>query len=360
MSCANDRNQEHDAVYHLTSRVAHRVYFLQDEERNDFIEMMRRCAEFSGIKLIGWCVMTNHFHIMVYLPTRVEVDNEEVLRRYGVLKGKVALDAFIGWIYEESMLGKEGEENIVKAFNKLRARMYDIGEFMKTLKQWFTQEYNKRNSHVGTLWETAYHDKPVPMLHGDLTKVLAYIHLNPIRAAVTDKFDGYLWSSLNAAVRGDPIAIEGLKFVYGNEASISEILAVHHVIMNDLLEAEKQRRAMEIARKRAAGYQMPSDSLTSEAYIAQAQAHLEKVIQAGVTLAADAAVYKKSAEKRQDVEGRILEVVRINPTATAKDIADKVGVPYSTAHKYISGMQRNGLIIRKNRRAPWEICEIYK
>ena len=64
MANSNYRTKDHDTVHHLVSRIAHRVYFLKDEERNDFIEMMRRTAEFCGIELIGWCIMTNHFHIL--------------------------------------------------------------------------------------------------------------------------------------------------------------------------------------------------------------------------------------------------------------------------------------------------------
>ena len=87
MANSNNRIKEPETVHHLVSRIAHRVYFLKDEERNEFIDMMRRTAEFCGIKLIGWCIMTNHFHILAYLPQPQALDEDEILRRYGVLKG---------------------------------------------------------------------------------------------------------------------------------------------------------------------------------------------------------------------------------------------------------------------------------
>ena len=52
--------------------------------------MMFRVAEFSGIRLLGWCIMTNHFHVLVYLPEEEDLDEAEIVRRYGVLKGKMA------------------------------------------------------------------------------------------------------------------------------------------------------------------------------------------------------------------------------------------------------------------------------
>jgi len=37
-------------------------------------------------------------------------------------------------------------------------RMWNAGEFMKTLKQHFTMSYNSRRAHAGTMWEGRYHE----------------------------------------------------------------------------------------------------------------------------------------------------------------------------------------------------------
>ena len=52
MANSNNRIKEPETVHHLVSRIAHRVYFLKDEECDEFIDMMRRTAEFCGIELI--------------------------------------------------------------------------------------------------------------------------------------------------------------------------------------------------------------------------------------------------------------------------------------------------------------------
>ena len=77
MAASNHRIRETSTYHRLISRIAHRVYFMKDEERNDFVEMMRRVAEFSGITLVAWCVLTNHFHILAYLPEAVEIGEDE-------------------------------------------------------------------------------------------------------------------------------------------------------------------------------------------------------------------------------------------------------------------------------------------
>jgi REP element-mobilizing transposase RayT len=80
MANSNNRIKEPETVHHLVSRIAHRVSFLKDEGRDEFIDMMRRTAEFCGIKLIGWFIMTNHFHILSYLPQPQALDEDEILR----------------------------------------------------------------------------------------------------------------------------------------------------------------------------------------------------------------------------------------------------------------------------------------
>ena len=101
MANSNGRVKDYETVHQLVSRIAHRVYFLKEEERSDFLEMVRRSAEFTGVRLLGWCVMGNHFHLFVYLPGPETLDECEILRRYGVLKGTQAAEAmestFAGW-----------------------------------------------------------------------------------------------------------------------------------------------------------------------------------------------------------------------------------------------------------------------
>ena len=54
--------------YHLVSRIANRLFFLNEEERTRFVERMWRVAGFSCVEILAYCVMSNHFHILVYVP----------------------------------------------------------------------------------------------------------------------------------------------------------------------------------------------------------------------------------------------------------------------------------------------------
>ena len=79
------RNFQTDRCYHLISRVAHRAFYLNEEERTRFVERMRRVAYFSCIEILAYCVMSNHFHVLVYVPAPCELSEEEVLARVQAL-----------------------------------------------------------------------------------------------------------------------------------------------------------------------------------------------------------------------------------------------------------------------------------
>lgn len=353
MSNSNGRNKEYDTVHHLVSRIAHRVYFLEESERMDFLEMARRAAEFADIKLLGWCVMTNHFHLLVHLPVPMVVDEAEVLRRYGILKG----EAFA--VNKSSMLavwraqGEDGAKQADEWLDRQRRRMYDVGEFMKIVKQWFTEEYNRRNMHKGTLREAAYFDRVVLPTGSEMAKCLGYIHLNPVRAAASDSFDGYVWSSYAAFRKGDATAVAGMRFVYGDDMPIAEIVQRHEDLMGILLEKEKLRRAEDIARKRAAGYETPADPLTTEAMIAQCSAHLAEVQKASMALRSSMDCEHRRADRRKLRDGEVLAVLEANPEMDVPSLAERLNVGLSRTYVILRRLKQQGCLERDKRERRW-------
>lgn len=316
---------------------------MTDEVRNDFLEMIRRAADFCGIRLVAWCIMTNHFHILAYLPTPEPLSEEEILRRYGVLKGRSRLDALKNELASMRRNTEIGDAAAKERLGTIVESMYKVGVFMKILKQWLTQEYNRRYAHRGTLWEGVYKDVLVKNTPGELGKRAGYIHLNPIRAAICPGFDEYPWSSLNALKRGDWLALDGLRMIYGSAAGREEILEAHRHLMAELLEAMKLERAEEIARKREAGIEVPVDHLTSEALVAQTALNLAK--------AAAAFVEEKTIRKvmgRPKVEGeRLKETIRRflaeNPKMSSLAIVEATGKPRSTVFRYLKQVRAEGV-----------------
>ena len=349
---ARVRNKEYNTVHHLTSRIAHRVFFLKEEERNDFVSLMMRVSAFSGVELIGWCIMNNHFHIYVYLPEPPQMTDEEVLARFKALKGDAerifADDGFgTGCPTLGASLDEGREKARAERVAAIRRRMYSIAEYMRMIKQWFSEDYNRRNGHKGTMWEAIYGDHPMFLpeeLDGyeDLRDVLAYIHLNPIRAAMTDRFDGYAWSSYAAYRKGDPVAVKAMRLAYVGYDDDAEIVKVHEERMARLLEDWKRRRAEAIARKKANGYQLPHDALTDEAMVAQAAAHIAEVQRESERLNAALQMAEGRQRKKELVCDQILCETKLHPEFTGKEIAGVICVPPRTVYRYIAEMRKEG------------------
>jgi hypothetical protein len=215
---------------------------------------------------------------------------------------------------------------------------------MKIVKQWFTVEYNSRNGHKGTLWESAYYDRTVDMKTNDMAKCLGYIHLNPIRAAESDRYDGYVWSSYSAFSKGDLVAIDGMRFVYGDEMTLVEIACVHEELLATLLEEEKLRRAEEIARRRAAGYEVPADSLTTEAMIAQQTARLKEVQKAALEFREKCAEDGVRVEKRQSREGAVLALLETNPEMDVASLAERMSLSTGVIYAVLRKLKKEGMI----------------
>ena len=355
MANSNGRVKECGTVHHLISRIAHRVYFLKDEERMDFLEIVRRAAEFTGVQLIGWCVMGNHFHLLVFLPERCTIDEVEILRRYGALKGPKAAEEVVVMFGKWRSEGDSGDRRVAEWLDGQRRRMYDVGSFMKIVKQWFTAEYNRRNAHKGTLWESAYFGRVVPRKTKDMAECLGYIHLNPIRAAVTDRFDGYAWSSYSAFRKGEPIATEGMRFIYGEGASIEEMVEAHENLLWALLEKEKLRRAEEIARRRADGYEVPADSLTTEAMVAQKAAHLAEVRRSLRELSESEAWKNRCRMTRGAREKEVVALLETDCRMEVGVLAERMGIGLSMAYYLVAGLRKRGVLERDRHKGIWII-----
>ena len=56
--------------FHVMSRVAGGAMLFGDEEKEAFRLLMWRMAKFSGVEILTYCVMGNHFHLLIRIPKR--------------------------------------------------------------------------------------------------------------------------------------------------------------------------------------------------------------------------------------------------------------------------------------------------
>ena len=71
----------------MVSRIAGKEFRLAGKEKWILMDAVRRAAAFSGVEVYTYALMDNHFHLLVRVPPKREVDDEELGRRLAALYG---------------------------------------------------------------------------------------------------------------------------------------------------------------------------------------------------------------------------------------------------------------------------------
>ena len=124
------RNFVPDRCYHLTSRIANRAFYLGEDDRTRFVERMWRVAYFSCVEVLAYCVMSNHFHILAYIPAPRDLSEEEVLARARTL------------YFGEKLAGFEREWAVVVRCGDAERRRHFLARF--TRRMWNASGFMKR------------------------------------------------------------------------------------------------------------------------------------------------------------------------------------------------------------------------
>ena len=194
---------EKPAIYHCISRVVDRRFVFGDAEREHFRMFMRMQENFSGCRVLSYCIMSNHFHILLEVPPVPEngISDEELLKRLAATNSATWVATVAQELAEAR--AEKSEPWVAEIHARFTYRMHSLSEFMKTLLQRFTRWFNRTHSRSGTLWEERY--KSVIVESGIAARTMAaYIDLNPVRAGMVSDPAKYRWSSYGEAVGGGP------------------------------------------------------------------------------------------------------------------------------------------------------------
>ncbi len=217
-------------IYHTISRIVGRDFLLEVDEREHFRMLMRMCEKFTGCRVLSYCLMSNHFHILLEVPPIPEggISDQELLERLGVFYSEVQVAEIVKEMKDAAVVRVRGEfemppvdemgvpltpveellltkQQAVRRVEEIRSRfirrMHDLSEFMKSLLERFTKWFNRMHSRTGTLWEDRF--RSVIVESGIAARTMAaYIDLNPVRAGIAQDPADYRWSSYGEAVGG--------------------------------------------------------------------------------------------------------------------------------------------------------------
>lgn len=218
--------------YHAMSRTCGGAIWFDDIEKEALKRVLWRVAEFCGVQLLTYCVMGNHFHVLVAVPHR-----GTWMQRFEGPEGERRLLGHLRTLYSRNYIEqleteiaewrRLGMESMVQSkLESFKRRMGDLSRFVKEVKERFSRWYNKRHGRRGTLWMDRFKSVLVEGSQGgrgeretnrvDAVKaVAAYIDLNPVRAGLVADPRHYPWCGYGEACEGKRKAQRGLCQVTG-------------------------------------------------------------------------------------------------------------------------------------------------
>lgn len=135
-----------DGHYHVMARGNWRApIYKDDDDRLAFLDLLQRSHERLGWNVLAYCLMTNHYHLLVHTP----------------------------------------EPNLSRG--------------MRDVNGIFTQRFNRRHGKVGHVLQGRYTAHVVDK-DSYLTEVARYVVLNPVRARMVAGPRQYKWSSYRATI----------------------------------------------------------------------------------------------------------------------------------------------------------------
>lgn len=215
----------------MVTRTAYQSFLFDEKAKGVFVRMLFHQAAFAGIEILGYCIMSNHVHLLIRVCPIHSLPDEVILERYKSYYGDIkipqsslSLDALRRTL---KMGGSEAET----ARQRILSRMGDLPAFMRELKQRFTLWYNHKHDNQGTIWAARYKSLIVEDCPESLTRVAAYIDLNPVRAEVVGDPKDYRWCGYAACHKGNQLMRDALRQLFHRQCDYAEALKSYRLIL---------------------------------------------------------------------------------------------------------------------------------
>jgi len=200
-----------DAVYHCFTRTVNGELLFDDVDKEVLRKQLWQVADFCGIRVVTHDILSNHFHVKILVPKKIEISDAELLRRYRVLHPQptlhqpARLKVIEQWLASQSPEGRAWRKRMV-------AMMGDVSAFMQLLKQRFSIWFNRTHERYGTLWAERFRSV---LLEWVIPAVGAYVDLNCVRADLVIDPKDYRYCGYGEAVAGHRKAQEGICLLLG-------------------------------------------------------------------------------------------------------------------------------------------------
>ncbi len=172
-------------MYFVSFAVVHWVdAFTRKEYRDILIESLRHCQNEKGLVIYGWCIMSNHIHLII---SAKENNVSDVLGDFKKFTSKKIVAAI------QNNPTESRKEWMLKIFKE-------------------AGDANSRNSNY-QFWKQDNEPKIIYTPEFAAQK-LEYIHYNPVEAGIVEKAEEYIYSSARDYYYGKQCGLLQIEFLF--------------------------------------------------------------------------------------------------------------------------------------------------
>jgi len=185
--------------FHIMSQgIEKSEIFKTNKEKEKYIELMGKYLKEYNIRIIAYCIMNNHMHMLIYTNDILE-----------------------------------------------------ISKYMKVLNSTYGTFYNKIHNRVGFVYRNRFQSQ---YIYDDsyLKNCIKYIHMNPVKANIVKKESDYKYSSFNSYIYNRENSIinkKKIKEIFQREDYISDFKQLKDEEI-EIMDVDRNEKNLEIAVKR--------------------------------------------------------------------------------------------------------------
>ncbi len=193
--------------YHVVARCVRRAWLWGFDEYagRDYshrkawvLERLQHLAAVFTIDVCAYAVMSNHYHLVVHVAAEraKALSEDEVIERWTTLFSRPPLLER----YQQGTCDPSEREVAQRFIAEWRSRLSDVSWYMRCLNEHLARRANQEDGCTGRFWEGRFKSQALLDEAGLLT-AMAYVDLNPIRAAMVATPEASEFTSIHARIQ---------------------------------------------------------------------------------------------------------------------------------------------------------------
>ena len=197
---------EDTPYYHVMARCVRRAFLCgvdkysgnnYEHRRQPIVERIKFLAGIFNIEVCAYAIMSNHYHLVLKINSTEKWSEKQVLSYWSEL---CQLKPLCQRLLENDVMGYGELELAHRQTDVYRKRLMSISWFMKLLNEHIAKECNKEEGIGGKFFESRFKSQAL-LDEKALLTCMAYVDLNPIRAAMAQTPEDSDYTSIQERIK---------------------------------------------------------------------------------------------------------------------------------------------------------------